>query len=169
MKTNLLLAIFLCVLFFSVKSEESKIVSPDGNLTVSISVENGSAFYSVTLGESTFLKKSPLGLKTNIGDYTQGLSQNGSVKTTGASDTYELPNIKKSKVNYKATEGICSFSKDGENAFDVIYSLSSNTWAALGSGSFAFADRVWVRGSMGGTVSPRIRAAARWTASTVLT
>ena len=27
-----------------------------------------------------------------------------------------------------------------ENKFDVIYSLSSNTWAALGSGSFAFAE-----------------------------
>jgi hypothetical protein len=27
-----------------------------------------------------------------------------------------------------------------EGAFDVIYSLSSNTWAALGSGSFAFAE-----------------------------
>jgi len=27
-----------------------------------------------------------------------------------------------------------------ENKFDIIYSLSSNTWAALGSGSFAFAE-----------------------------
>jgi len=38
------------------------------------------------------------------------------------------------------TEDARTYVRRHKNAFDVIYSLSSNTWAALGSGSFALAE-----------------------------
>ncbi len=38
------------------------------------------------------------------------------------------------------SEDARTYIKQFTNEFDVIYSLSSNTWAALGSGSFAFAE-----------------------------
>ncbi len=38
------------------------------------------------------------------------------------------------------SEDARTYVKRHKNKFDVIYSLSSNTWAALGSGSFAFAE-----------------------------
>ncbi|MBN1821618.1 MAG: hypothetical protein JXR31_15640 [Prolixibacteraceae bacterium] len=38
------------------------------------------------------------------------------------------------------SEDARSYIRRFKNKFDVIYSLSSNTWAALGSGSFAFAE-----------------------------
>lgn len=38
------------------------------------------------------------------------------------------------------TEDARTFVRRYQNKFDIIYSLSSNTWAALGSGSFAFAE-----------------------------
>jgi len=39
-----------------------------------------------------------------------------------------------------ATEDARAYVKRFENKFDIIYSLSSNTWAALASGSFALAE-----------------------------
>ena len=38
------------------------------------------------------------------------------------------------------SEDARTYIKQYKNKFDIIYSLSSNTWAALGSGSFAFAE-----------------------------
>ncbi|MDF1544007.1 MAG: hypothetical protein P1R58_02760 [bacterium] len=38
------------------------------------------------------------------------------------------------------SEDARTYIRQFENKFDLIYSLSSNTWAALGSGSFAFAE-----------------------------
>lgn len=46
---------------------------------------------------------------------------------------------KHERVNV-VTEDARTYIKQFENKFDVIYSLSSNSWAAMGSGAFAFAE-----------------------------
>ena len=52
---------------------DTSIDSPDGKLLVTISVNNGSPVYTVSYNGKQFLKPSPLGMKTNIGDYSVGL------------------------------------------------------------------------------------------------
>ena len=49
-----------------------KITSPDGNLTVIVDNENGTPTYQISVGNVVFLEKSPLGLKLNFEDLTQG-------------------------------------------------------------------------------------------------
>lgn len=62
---------------------EKDVLSPDGRLKVVVSDEGGMPSYQVFYDGVAFIKKSPLGLKTNIGDFTSSL--------TFGSDIAELP------------------------------------------------------------------------------
>jgi hypothetical protein len=119
----------ICIFsFFNIKAQ-SIITSPDGKLKVSVSVENGVPVYGVTYKEKTFLEKSPLGLKTNVGDFTSGLSLETNVSQNKIDETYELRNIKQSNVHYTANEAIFSFTKEGKAAIDVMFRVSDNNLA----------------------------------------
>jgi len=124
-KINLLLVAFFC-LFAYAKAQGSQIISPDGKLMVTVSVNNGTPTYSINYNGKPFLKPSPLGMKTNVGDLSEGLTISDKVEQTKIDETYELPNIKQSKVNYVATEGVFSFLKDNKAAFNIIFRVSNN-------------------------------------------
>ncbi|GEL11452.1 alpha-glucosidase [Flavobacterium glycines] len=93
---------------------------------VSVAVNNGMPTYSVSYNAKTFLEQSPLGLKTNVGDFTSGLLLGDNVIQNKIDETYELANIKQSKVHYVANEAVFSFTKDGKAAIDVIFRVSNN-------------------------------------------
>ncbi len=114
--------------FFALKAQ-SIVESPDGKLKVSVSLNNGKPFYSVAYNGKEFLKNSPLGLKTNVADFTSGLVLESNVNQNKIDETYELPNIKQSKVHYTANEAVFSFTKDGKKAIDVIFRASNNNAA----------------------------------------
>ena len=121
---------FIVLIFVGfAKAAEKQVTSPDGKLIVSISAENGTPTYSVTLNGKQFLKQSPIGLKTNVGDFTQGLTLGETVGTSKIDNSYELPNIKQSKVHYQANESVFSFTKDGKAAIDIIFRVSNNNIA----------------------------------------
>ncbi len=107
-------------------AEDKKITSPDGKLVVTVFIENGSPFYSVSLNNKQFLEKSPLGVNTNIGDFSSELTLNDTVAIKKITDSYSLPNIKKSRVDYEASEGVLTFSKAGKKVIDVIFRVSNN-------------------------------------------
>lgn len=121
--------ICLCLISFFKLNAQSIIKSPDGKLKVSVSLENGMPAYSVTYNEKIFLEKSPLGLKTNVGDFTTGLSLEANVNQNKIDDTYQLRNIKQSNVHYTANEAIFSFTKEGRAAIDVVFRVSNNNLA----------------------------------------
>lgn len=125
MKTkNLLLLMMAMPAMAWAKSEV--ITSPDGNLVVTINDDGGKATYQVSYKQAEFLKTSPLGMITNIGNYTQGLSIQGEAKKEVVKDSYSLRNIKKSQVNYEANKGVVTFTQNGKPAFDVVFQLSNN-------------------------------------------
>ncbi|WP_294962159.1 glycoside hydrolase family 97 protein [uncultured Flavobacterium sp.] len=103
--------------------------SPDGKLAVSVSVNNGMPQYSVTYNEKTFIEKSPLGLKTNAGDFSSGLTLEANSIQNKIDESYQLRNIKKSSVHYTANEAVFSFTKEGRPALDVIFRVSNNNLA----------------------------------------
>lgn len=105
---------------------ENVVASPDGKLQVTITAENGNPTYSVTYNGTLFVKQSPLGLKTNAADLSTGLTLKEFAGTKKINDTYELPNIKQSKVSYEANEGVFSFLKGDKSALDVIFRVSNN-------------------------------------------
>lgn len=102
---------------------EKQINSPDGKICVVVSDEGGKPSYQVNFEGIPFLESSPLGLKTNVMDLRQGLAMKDcEVKTV--TDEYVLKTIKQSHVNYKATEAVCQFEKDGQHVMDVIFRVS---------------------------------------------
>ena len=125
MKTHVVFLLLLCA-SVSAAAQEIQVTSPDGLLVVNVTAANGIPAYSISLNGKQFLKQSPLGLKTNIGDYTTGLSLRDSAGSGKIDESYELPNIKQSKVHYKANEAVFSFLKENKPVFDVIFRVSNN-------------------------------------------
>jgi len=121
-----LLTLILIISVGILKAAEKQVSSPDGKLIVSVTADTGTPTYSVTLNGKQFLKQSPIGLKTNVGDFTQGLTLGETVAMNKIDNTYELPNIKQSKVHYQANEGVFSFLKNGKAAIDIIFRVSNN-------------------------------------------
>ena len=100
-----------------------KITSPDGNLIVIVDNENGTPTYQIKVGDVVFLEKSPLGLKLNFEDLTQGLTLK-ECQVTPVKETYSLKTIKQSNVTYEANVAVCQFEK-GNTKMDVIFSVSN--------------------------------------------
>ncbi|MDW8852163.1 glycoside hydrolase family 97 catalytic domain-containing protein [Flavobacterium sp. MMLR14_040] len=121
--------ICFCLFSFLQLNAQSVVKSPDGKLKVSVLVSNGMPLYSITYNEKTFLENSPLGLKTNTGDFTTGLSLKSESNQNKIDETYQLPNIKQSKVYYEANEAVFSFTKESKPAIDVIFRVSNNNVA----------------------------------------
>lgn len=122
-----LLVFCLLVSASLVRAIESNISSPDGKLMVTVSAENGKAVYSVKYNGKSFLNNSPLGVKLNDFDFTQGVTQLDNVKSRLVDESYELPNIKQKKVHYMANEGIVSFVKGTRgDTLKVIFQVSNN-------------------------------------------
>lgn len=119
----------LCLFSFFNLNAQSVVKSPDGKLKVSLLVTNGQPFYSLSYNEKTFLEKSPLGLKTNVEDFTTGLVLKSDPVQNKIDEKYQLVNIKNSNVHYEANEAIFSFTKENKTAIDIIFRVSDNNVA----------------------------------------
>ena len=107
----------------SAVAEEKTLTSPDGRMTVTVSDEGGKPTYTVSRSGATFLEKSPLGVKLNFIDMTEGLTMKAcDVKTVN--DEYDIMTTKQRHVQYEATEGICQFDKGGYR-MDIIFRVSN--------------------------------------------
>ena len=109
----------------SVYATDWKFASPDGHIQVVVSDEGGKPSYQVLYDGTVFLEPSPLGLETNIGDFTQDMSLGGTYKADTVCDTYTLPTIKQSRVDYKAVEVVCPFMQQGKKVCDVVFRVSN--------------------------------------------
>lgn len=129
MKKYILLIVLICFTVGFSNANEKTISSPDGKLVVTLIENGGIPSYHVHYNGKSFLESSPLGMKTNVGDFSRGLSMDEKVQRRKIDESYSLPNIKKSRVHYLANEAVCSFSKDEKAAFDIIFRVSNNNLA----------------------------------------
>lgn len=106
-----------------------EIYSPDSLTVVTVAVDNGASFYTVSHAGKTMVDKSPLGMTLNVGDYTGGISVGNLAPVESVTDNYKLPNIKNSNVSYVANKGVVTFLKDDKPAYDVIFQVSDNNVA----------------------------------------
>ena len=102
---------------------EKSFQSPDGRMSVTVNDEGGVPAYQVVLDGTTFIERSPLGVKMNFGDLSQGLTLKDCQIST-VKDEYSLKTIKQSHVSYEATEAVCQFEKQGKPALDVIFRVT---------------------------------------------
>ena len=101
--------------------------SPDGKMVVTVSDEGGKPSYCVSYNGVEFIQDSPLGLKTNIGDFTQGMNlKDGDVTVKQIDEDYTVPTIKQRRANYLANEVTYTFEKEGKVIFDVVFSIGNN-------------------------------------------
>lgn len=106
-------------------SQEVLVTSPDSYLKVKLFTEGGMPYYTVTYKGKTFLENSPLGLITNVGDFSKNMKYI-SHKENKIDEQYALDRIKKSQIHYKATELICTFTNAENKQIDVIFRVSNN-------------------------------------------
>lgn len=118
-------------------AEEKNLTSPDGKMTVCINDEGGVPTYRVDYAGSEFISSSPLGLMTNMGDYSKNMSFSG-FDTSTVKESYDLRIIKQSHVDYEANQAVCSFTQDGKKVMDIIFRVSNR--------DVAFRYRVYPKG-----------------------
>ncbi|WP_266365428.1 glycoside hydrolase family 97 protein [Tellurirhabdus rosea] len=114
------------VFWANAQTPTTTVTSPDGKLVVVVSLEEGKPVYNVSLNQKPFLTKSPLGLKTNVGDFSEGLAAGKPAVVNRIDNSYELPTIKTSKVHYVANEAVISLTKTNVPAIDITFRVSNN-------------------------------------------
>ncbi|MDE6340891.1 MAG: glycoside hydrolase family 97 N-terminal domain-containing protein, partial [Muribaculaceae bacterium] len=106
-----------------------EVKSPDGKTVVTVTDNGMEVSYSISYDGKPFLLPSPLGLKTNIGDFTEGLDITAASGVKEVADSYSAANIKKSKVDYLANEETFTVSQAGVPVFDIQMRVSDNNVA----------------------------------------
>lgn len=123
-KLSIITALLLAPAFLFAQ-KAATVQSPDGNLTVHVSAKEGIPTYSVTYKEKQMLEDSPLGMVTNVGDFSQSMTLKGH-KTSSIDETYTLNRAKVSNVEYKANEMTCTFVNPKKRPIDVTFRVSNN-------------------------------------------
>jgi hypothetical protein len=98
--------------------------SPDNLLSVNVQLREGKAFYSVAYAGRPILEPSPLGLVSDLGDFSQQLQWAGNKKTP-IREQYSLDRGKVSKVDYKANELRCVFTNAGRDTLEILFRVSN--------------------------------------------
>lgn len=125
MKNNLLTLLALTTALSASAQNSATVKSPDGRLAVNLLCENSRASYSVSYDGKTILEKSPLGLVTDVADFSQGLSATG-LKTDTVKFSYSVKTLKKSQVDVKATHAVWNISRNGIPAYDLVMMVKNN-------------------------------------------
>ncbi|WP_140484952.1 glycoside hydrolase family 97 protein [Flavobacterium sp. GSA192] len=122
--------VLCCFIIFSAAYSQNtmSVSSPNGDLTLKVLINDGTAFYSVTYKGGIVLEDSPLGLITNAGDFTTNMNF---VNSTAAKveETYHQTKIKQSEVNYNANTLNCVFSNAKQQKIAVLFQVSNNNIA----------------------------------------
>lgn len=120
------LLLFVCILAHSsVWAQELSVTGPDKNLSVKIAVKEGVPHYSVAYKGKQMLENSPLGLRTNAGDFRRNLSY-VSHKENAIDETYALDRIKTSRVHYVANELTVTLQNEKKQEVNIVFRVSKN-------------------------------------------
>lgn len=125
-KNNILLQIAMFLLPVSALNAQT---SPDGKLQVNVTCEDGKPVYTVTYNGKPCMKTSPLGLNTNIGDFTKDLSLSNYSAVEPVKTDYTLYNIKRKNNHYEANQQIYTFSQNGKEVLKAIFQVSNSNIA----------------------------------------
>ena len=115
----------LCLLAALQPLQAQFLCGPDGRLGVEVSVSGGKPAYTVRYDGVTLVEPSPLGLRADVGNFTEGLELTA-FSSSEVADDYSVPTIKCSEVHYRAVRGVYSFSKEGRPALEVIFQVSDS-------------------------------------------
>jgi len=123
MNRNLIL---MCLAWFGilVAQADNVVSSPDGRIAVELTVSNGTPCYQVSYDGQVIVSPSALGLVTNAGDLSRGLTLS-KFTTSDVNDEYKLRNIKQSHVKYEARQAVAEFEQQGRHVMDITFRVSN--------------------------------------------
>ncbi|MES2775649.1 MAG: glycoside hydrolase family 97 catalytic domain-containing protein [Bacteroidota bacterium] len=124
-KVRSMLAVGFALLAGSGYSQDIKVVSPNKLLVVTVNTIDGKPVYSVMYNNKLMLDNSPLGLKTNEGDFSLGMKYIGS-EDSSIDKTYTQAKIKKAEVHYVANQVTCSFENAQQRKLKIVFRVSDN-------------------------------------------
>ena len=128
MKKLLITSVLMVASVFAANAENLKVTSPDGRLIVNLNDKGGIVTYDVTYDGQEAVKPSGLGLITNVGDFSRGLSFKTST-TRQVSDSYSIRNIKARNVEYRANELNATYTDKQNREITVTFRVSDNNIA----------------------------------------
>lgn len=101
-----------------------KVSSPDGKLTVTVDAVEGMPVYEVEYDGEKILGRSPLGFRSNVGDFSKGVkiesASRGSIERS-----FDQDRIKKSHIDYKANWLSVGFKND-TGVFGMEWQVADN-------------------------------------------
>ena len=106
-------------------AREVSITSPNTKLTLKVSDEGPQATYAITLDGQQMLLPSALGFSADFGDFTQSLKIIDT-KTSKVDRTYEMRQVKQSKMHYVAEVLTVDFENAKGQKMSVEFSVSNN-------------------------------------------
>lgn len=107
-------------------AQDVVVKGPDEKLQLAVFVQNETKpCYSVSYNGKTMLEKSPLGMNTNIGDFTKNLKLTGHF-VDKIDTVYQQTRIKVSNVHYRANELTCHLENEQGQKLGVIFRVSDN-------------------------------------------
>ncbi|MGC4233161.1 MAG: glycoside hydrolase family 97 catalytic domain-containing protein [Niabella sp.] len=118
----------ILILFVSINSyaEDISITSPDKNLKLTVFLNHsGAIYYDVSYKNKRILEHSPLGMITDVSDFSKGLVFVDR-KESVINKTYTETRIKKSRVNYQATELVTTYQTSKKEKISVVFRVSNN-------------------------------------------
>lgn len=101
------------------------VLSPDGQLQVTVSDAGGRLSYSATLNGQKVLEPSALGLKTSIADFTQDIALTD-CQQQPVERHYTMRGTKASKADYAATKAVLSLRNNDGMMFSIIFQVSDH-------------------------------------------
>ena len=99
--------------------------SPNGQLVVTVSETDGHVTYAATLNGQQVLNPSALGLKTNVGEFTEQLLILNS-QLSAVSSAYTMRGTKASKADYKANRLTVDLKNKHGQPISIIFQVSDN-------------------------------------------
>lgn len=99
--------------------------SPDGRLTVTIDADGGNPAYSVAYDGAEILGRSPLGFKSNIGDFSSRMTLTDT-KRGEVSKSFDQDKIKKSHIDYNANTLTTTFKNPDGGKMKVEWQVADN-------------------------------------------
>lgn len=121
----LFLAAIQCLLLSTLMAQEALVSSPDKLLTLHVHVQDGKPTYSVNYRGKVVLEQSPLGLKTNEGDFSSAMTYLNK-KEGVVNKKYSQDRIKQSEIEYIANSLTCTFENAQKKQIHIVFQVSNN-------------------------------------------
>jgi len=112
---------------FSAKEKSGGLyLSPDKNVSLRLMNFKGQYFFKVMYGGRVVVEKSPLGLETSLGSFSEELKQTGKVTEQLKRESYVQPIGKKSHVSIKYREVRVPIKNAESKQLDLIFRISND-------------------------------------------